>query len=34
MNIKIWRLFILFNNKEWILNFENNLSYILIKNEY
>jgi len=34
MNIKVWRLFILYNNKEWILKFEDYLSYILIKNEY
>jgi len=34
MNIKIWRLFIIYTNKEWILKFEDYLSYILIKNEY
>jgi len=34
MNIKIWRLFILFNNKELIFKFEDNLYYIIKKNEY
>jgi len=34
MNIKIWRLFIEYINKELILKFEENLYYIIIKNEY